>query len=120
MQQLGSFLRIQALDRHTSPRGYHRRDILRSYDGAWHAALDLRDRVWILLFQPKPVRLGPRRGLIVAVLPGNIFFDPQALDLRCWAVRLFDRGPQTNFRGGFVHQVNGLVWQPAILNVAFA
>ena len=74
----------------------------------------------MLLFEAQSVGLGLRRAFVVAVLPGRVFLGLQPLDLRGRAVGLLDRGAQAHLGRGLVHQVDGLVGQAAVLDVALA
>ena len=120
VQQLGGFFGVQALDRHTRPGCDDSSDVLRCHGCARHAPFDLRQRLGELFLEPQTVGFGLCRGFVVAVVPGGVLLELQPLDAGGGAVRLFDGSPQAHLGRGLVHQVDGLVRQAAILDVALA
>ena len=73
----------------------------------------------MLLFEAQSSALASAARLVVAVLPGGVLLSLEALDRReRRRIGLLDRCPQPHLGRGLVHQVDRLVGQRAVLDVA--
>ncbi len=74
----------------------------------------------IFILETQPLGFFLRGAFIVAVETGLFLFCLEFIDLALHCLQIGRHGVQSNtqLRGSFVHQVDGLVWQTPVCNVA--